>query len=143
MKALRGRCLAIKDIENHVYTPIAQAVREQFQGAYVTGEYVKTPSKFPHVSFTENDNYITPSHRDNGSEEKYSTVMYEVNVYSNKTSGKKSECRSIIALIDHMMYERNFTRIAMNPVPNMEDATIYRITARYRAETDGTNIYRI
>ena len=130
------------DIESLPFTPIAQAVREQFN-AYVTGEYVKSPSKFPHVSIVESDNYITLSHRDTGVSEKYSTIMYEVNVYSNKTSGKKSECRAILALIDSMMYERNFTRIAMTPVPNMEDATIYRLTARYRAETDGTNIYRI
>lgn len=130
------------DIESLLFTPIAQAVREQFN-AYVTGEYVKSPSKFPHVSIVESDNYITLSHRDTGVSEKYSTIMYEVNVYSNKTSGKKSECRAILSLIDSMMYERNFTRIAMTPVPNMEDATIYRLTARYRAETDGTNIYRI
>lgn len=130
------------DIESLLFTPIAQAVREQFN-AYVTGEYVKSPSKFPHVSLVESDNYITLSHRDTGVSEKYSTIMYEVNVYSNKTSGKKSECRAILSLIDSMMYERNFTRIAMTPVPNMEDATIYRLTARYRAETDGTNIYRI
>ena len=140
---MRGRCLVIKDIENQVYTPIAQALREHFQGIYVTGEYVKTPSKFPHVSIEEKDNYTTPDHKDTGGSEKYATVMYEVNAYSNKTSGKKSECRSIIALIDQMMYERNLIRIAMTPVPNLEDATIYRLTARYRAETDGINIYRI
>lgn len=126
-----------------MFTPIAQAVRSEFSGANVTGEYVRTPSKFPHTSIVESDNYTTISHRDSGSEEKYATIMYEVNVYSNNTSGKKSECRAILGLIDRMMYERNFTRIAMTPVPNLEDATIYRITARYRAETDGTNIYRI
>lgn len=69
--------------------------------------------------------------------------MYEINVYSNKVGTKKSEAKAIMQLIDGMMYERNFTRIALTPVPNLEDATIYRLTARYRAETDGTNIYRI
>lgn len=48
-----------------------------------------------------------------------------------------------MALINEMMYSMNFTRIAMTPIPNLEDATIYRITARYRAETDGEYIYRI
>lgn len=130
------------DIESLVFTPIAQAIRQQFEGAYVTGEYVKSPSKFPHASIVESDNYTSLNHRDSGAAEKYATIMYEVNVYSNKTSGKKSECRAILSLIDSMMYERNFTRIAMTPVPNLEDATIYRLTARYRAESDGTNIYR-
>lgn len=131
------------DVESLVFAPIAQAVRSQFPGANVTGEYVRDPAKFPHVSIVESDNYISSSHRDTASAEKLATVLYEINVYSNKTSGKKSECRNIMALIDGMMYERNFTRIALVPVPNMENATIYRLTARYRAETDGNNFYRI
>lgn len=130
------------DIESLVFTPIAQAVREQFN-ANVTGEYVKAPSKFPHASIVESDNYVALANRDSSAAEKYATVMYEVNVYSNKTSGKKSECRAILGLIDSMMYELNFTRIAMTPVPNLEDATIYRVTARYRAVTDGENIFRL
>ena len=133
----------MNDIESLVFTPIAQEVRAQFPGSFVTGEYVKAPSKFPHVSIVESDNYMSIGHRDTSNAEKYSTVVYEINVYSNKTSGKKTECKQIMALIDHMMYARNFTRLSLTPVPNMDDATIYRITARYRAETDGTQLFRI
>lgn len=133
----------MNDIESLVFTPIAQAIRAEYAGAFVTGEYVKAPSKFPHVSIVESDNYMSIGHRDTADTEKYSTVMYEVNVYSNKTSGKKTECKQIMGLIDHMMYARNFTRLSLTPVPNMDDATIYRITARYRAETDGTRLFRI
>lgn len=131
------------DIESQVFTPIAQEIRSQFPGSFVTGEYVKAPSRFPHVSIVESDNYMSLNRRDTSDTERYSTVMYEVNVYSNKSTGKKTECRQIMGLIDHMMYARNFTRLSMTPVPNLEDATIYRITARYRAETDGTNLFRI
>lgn len=131
------------DIENRVFTPIAQAVRAEFSGASVTGEYVRAPSRFPHVSITESDNYMTLQHLDSADAEKYATIMYEINVYSNKASGKKSEAKAIMALIDQMMYSLNFVRIAMTPVPNLEDSTIYRITARYRAETDGTRLFRI
>ena len=130
------------DIKPLVFTPIAQAVRTQFH-ASVDSDYVRVPSKFPHVSIVETDNYTTLRQRDSGASEKYATVMYEVNVYSNLTTGKESECRSIMATIDSMMYALNFTRIAMTPVPNYDDATIYRLTARYRAVTDGTNIYRL
>lgn len=131
------------DIENEVFTPIAQAVRAAYSGAFVTGEYVKAPSSFPHVSIVESDNYQTLDHLDSSGEERYATIVYEVNVYSNRTSGKKTECKGIMDLIDRMMYDMNFTRTARTPVPNMEDATIYRMTARYRAETDGETIYRI
>ena len=129
------------NIENILFTEIATELRSQFSGIKVSGEYVKSPAGFPFVSIVESDNYM--SHLDNSGTEKYSTVMYEINVYSNKTSGKKAEARSIISVIDEMMYARNFTRLSMSPAPNLEDSTIYRITARYRAETDGDRLFRI
>ena len=133
----------IVDLESDVYTPIAREVRTQFPGASVSGEYMATPPSWPHVSIIESDNYMSINRLDSGEAEKYSTVMYEVNVYSNKQSGKKAEARQIMGVIDHMLYARNFTRLSLTPVPNMEDAKIYRLTARYRAETDGISIYRI
>ena len=69
-------------------------------------------------------------------------VMFEVNVYSNKAEGRKSECKSIMAAIDEVLFKMNFKRMALTPVPNMEDATIYRLVARYRVATDGKHFYR-
>lgn len=129
------------DIENQIYTPIAKALRNKFSGIIVSGEYINAPPDFPYVSIVEQDNYTTQAHMDSGSAE-FSTLMYEVNVYSNKSVGKKVACREIITFIDNLMYSKNFRRISLSPVPNMENATIYRLVARYKAETDGTNLYR-
>ena len=129
------------DIEHQLYTPIAKALRNKFSGIIVSGEYINAPPDFPYVSIVEQDNYTTQAHMDSGSVE-FSTLMYEVNVYSNKSVGKKAACREIITFIDNLMYSKNFRRISLSPVPNMENATIYRIVARYKAETDGTNLYR-
>ena len=135
------------DIENEIFTELAQALRAEFpalsEPGNVTSVYVKAPSRFPHVSITESDNYMTRSRLDNGLVEKYSTLMYEVNVYSNRTSGKKAEAKEIMYFLDKLLYEHNFVRLSYSPVPNMEDATIYRIVARYSVETDGKNLYRI
>lgn len=130
------------DIEKLIYTPIAEALRNRFKGISVSGEYVNAPPKFPYVSIVEQDNYMSANRLDSSDREKFSTLMYEVNVYSDKAGAKKSVCREILRCIDEMLYRKNFTRISMNPVPNMENATIYRLNARYRAETDGDNIYR-
>ena len=81
-------------------------------------------------------------HLDTNEAERFATLMYEVNVYSDKASGKKTECRSIMKVVDDMMYQRNFRRISLSPIPNMENATIYRLVARYVAITDGTTMYR-
>ena len=121
------------DIENEVFDRVASRVREQFPNIFLTGEYVKSPSSFPAVSLVEMDNSVRESTADSGSNENHANVMYEVNVYSNKTTGKKSECKTIIALIDTEMTAMGFARSTLTPVQNEYDSTIYRIVGRYRA----------
>ena len=121
------------DIENAVFNTVATKVREQFPNIYMAGEYVKSPSSFPAVSLVEMDNATRADTIDSGSNENHANVMYEVNVYSNKTTGKKSECKAIIALIDQEMLALGFARATLTPVPNMNDSTIYRMVGRYRA----------
>lgn len=121
------------DVENEIFTLVSTAVRAKYPKIYMTGEYLKSPPSFPCVSLIETDNQIYRNTRDSGNIENHVQVLYEVNVYSNKTSGKKSECKAIIALIDSEMESLGFTRTLTNPVPNEADATIYRMVARYRA----------
>lgn len=130
------------DVENLIYTPIAEALRAEFPGITVSGQYVPAPSGFPFVSIVEQDNYISTEHLDSGDRETFATLMYEVTVYSDKANGKKAVCRSIMKFIDDLLYAKNFRRLSLSPVPNLENATIYRLVARYRVETDGTNLYR-
>ena len=128
------------DCENEVFTRIATVLRSSFTGINITSEYVNAPSSFPHVSVTESDNMTV---QDQTTDEKeMAELMYEVNVYSNKKSGKKAECKNILKVIDNVLFSMNFRRLSKNPVPNLEDATIYRIVARYRVRTDGEYFYR-
>ena len=130
------------DTESIVFTKHAENLRTKFEGITVSGEYIHAPSKFPYVSIVEQDNYSSTDKLDSSIREKFATVMYEAKVYTNKSGHKKSEARKIMAEIDKMFIGMNFKRLSMNPVPNMENATIYRLTARYRAETDGETFYR-
>ena len=121
------------DIENQVFDRVAKRVREQFPDIFMAGEYVNSPSSFPAVSLVEMDNSIRESTIDSGSNENHVNVMYEANVYSNKTTGKKSECKVIMALLDNEMTAMGFARVSITPVPNEYDSTIYRMVARYKA----------
>ena len=121
------------DIENQVFDRVAKRVREQFPDIFMTGEYVNSPPSFPAASLVEMDNSVRENTIDSGSNENHANVMYEVNVYSNKTTGKKSECKAIMALIDTEMTAMGFVRSTLTPVPNEYDATIYRMVGRYRA----------
>lgn len=128
------------DCENEVYTRLAKVLREKFPGINVAGEYVKAPSSFPHVSITQSDNSVVAEKMTGASE--MALVMFEINIYSNKAEGKKTECKAIAKVIDENLFRMNFKRLALTPVPNLEDASIYRIVTRYRAMTDGQYFYR-
>jgi hypothetical protein len=121
------------DIENPVFDRVVTRVREVFPDIFMTGEYVKSPPSFPAGSLAEMDNSTRIETIDSGSNENHANVMYEVNVYSNKTTGKKSECKAIMALIDEEMLAMGFSRSTLTPVPNENDSTIYRMVGRYRA----------
>lgn len=131
------------DIEAEVFGIVSSDVRVKYPKVYMTGEYVKSPPSFPCVSLIETDNQVYRNTRDSGCIENHAQIQYEVNVYSNRTSGKKAECKEIISLIDSKMEKLGFTRTFMNPVPNEQDATIYRMIARYRAiVSKNKTIYR-
>ena len=131
------------DIENELFTIISTDLRATYTDIFITGEYVKSPPSFPCVSIIEEDNQTYRNTRDSSNIENHVQVVYEVNVYSNKTTGKKSECKAIISQIDKQMGRLGFTRTLLTPIPNELDATIYRMTARYRAIVSKENmIYR-
>ena len=121
------------DIEREIFSIIAKALREKYPDVYVVSEYVKSPSKFPCVSIIESDNSVYNRTQTSGSLENHVEVMYEVNIYSNKTSGKKSECKAIASLLDNEFATLGFSRTMLQPIPNMDDATIYRMVGRYEA----------
>lgn len=120
--------------ESTLFTIVATAVREAFPESYVAGEYVSQPPRFPAVNIVEMDNFPVRSTMTNVSIENTVQVVYEVNVYSNLTKGKKAECKAIAALVDTEFMKLGFKRLVLNPIQNMNDATIYRMYARYRGE---------
>lgn len=121
------------DVENEIFNRVSTSVRAKFPSANITGEYVKSPSSFPHISLEEADNSVFANTQTSTEYENHGVLLYEVNVYSNKISGKKTECKEIMSLIDDEMSSIGFTRTLLQPIPNMDNATIYRMTARYTA----------
>ncbi len=121
------------DIETQVFSRIASKLREDDPGMFVSGEYVKAPAVFPTVTVEEKANSAYQRTQDSGSLENHASLMYEVNVYSNKQVGKKTQCKDLFKIIDHEFQEMGFTRIMKEPVPNLEDGTIYRMIGRYTA----------
>ena len=123
---------AMINVESEIFDIMVKAIKTKYPDAYVVGEYVKSPSQFPCISIVEIDNVVYDKTQSSDNIENHASVTYEINVYSNKTSGKKSECKDISALIDSEFATLGFSRTMLQPVPNVDDATIYRMLGRYR-----------
>lgn len=131
------------NIESEVFNTLATVLRAEYNPISVYGEYVKAPSVFPCVTIEEKDNYVLERTQSSEGIENHAGLMYEINVYSNKKTGKKSQCKDIFSLIDGEMQDMGFTRTMLNPIPDMDDATIYRMVGRYKAVVStNKTIYR-
>lgn len=121
------------DIESEIFDVVSKKLKEKYNPIYVTGEIVKSPPSFPCVSIVEMDNQVYRHTRTSSITENHAQLMYEVNVYSNLSKRKKAETKGILAIVDTELGKLGFTRIMTSPIPNGDDATIYRRIARYRA----------
>jgi len=121
------------DIENDIYDYVSKALLAAHSNVHVSGEYEPALSEFPAVTITESDNRVVERMRTTNVENAV-RVMYETNVYSNKASGRKTQAKKIADSLDSIMLSIGFTRVVRTPVPNMADATIYRIVSRYEAQ---------
>lgn len=131
------------DVENKIYNAVRESVIDQYPDVFMVGEYVQAPSSFPCVSFVEVYNSVNKDSSTNEEIENHAIITYEANVYSNKIRGKKAQCRDILRVIDDKMSKLGFTRNFSQSVPNIADATIYRMYARYQAIVDNNDtIYR-
>ena len=132
------------DMLNEVFTAVAVPVREAHPGVMVTGEYTRQPSQFPTLTLDETQNVVMSQLEDSSMEEKFSGLTYRLQVFSNKSSGKKAEARAIFATADKEMRGMGFRRIAYTTTPEIYDSTIYSITATYEAvlDKDGTTYKR-
>lgn len=120
--------------ETEVFSTVATTLRAEFSGIFVAGEAVAAPSSFPAVTLVEDDNSTYQRSLDSSGQENHAQVMYSCNVYSNKSAGRKTECKAILAVIDAEMFGMGFLRVGSSPmeVPNANGA-IYRMVARYKA----------
>lgn len=124
------------DAETLVFSYVATELRAQFPGIYVVGETVDTPAQFPAVSIIEADNSIVQRMRTSERVENAASVMFEVNIFSNKITGKKQQAKEIRDIVDERFAELGFARTLCNPITNLQDASIYRIVARYEGKID-------
>lgn len=137
------------DVENLVIDTISKAIEASaYSNTLVVSDYTDTPSSFPCVSVIEADNYTYRRTQDNDLTEHHTNLMYEVNVFSNKSSDSKAEAKAIMEIVDTAFQNIKFTRTFKQPIKN-KDKSIYRIVARYEAVVgeeqiiNGKKVYQV
>lgn len=119
------------DFMNEIFTTVAKSVRNAHPGTTVSGEYTRSPSKFPTVTLDETLNVMVDTLIDSSHEDKFAGVTYRLQVFSNKQQGKKAEARAIFATADAEMRQMGFRRVTYTTTPEIYESTIYNITATY------------
>lgn len=130
----------MNDFVNEIFTAVAVPVREAHPGVIVSGEYTRKPSGFPAVTLDEIENVVVDRLEDSSNEEVYSGLTYRLQVFSNKTRGKKAEARAIFATADSVMRRLGFRRVTYTVTPEIYESTIYSITATYEAIIDANGV---
>lgn len=120
------------DIESDVFDIVTKALKTQYPNLKVSGEYESVADTLPAVTISQEDNRIVEDMRTTHIENAVS-VMFQVDVYSNKVAVRKTEAKAIMAVVDDSFSELGFTRTFLEPTPNFNDSRIFRLTARYEA----------
>lgn len=127
---------------NEVFTRVKEDLTNYDNNVNVSSEFVNVPKTMPHVSIEMSDSYTPEEFETNSSEEEYTVMTFSVNVYSNKSVGKMEECYRLLGVIDNAFRKMNFRRLSLVPVPNLENASLGRLTATYQAMADKNGFYR-
>jgi len=102
----------------------------------VEPSYQASATVFPHITIEEKTNAFANSELD--CREKFSTIMYEVNIYDNSVN-KIFVARTLSKVCNDTLTRLGFKRIYNEPIPNTADATIYRIVQRFDGYIDNDN----
>lgn len=129
------------DYSNEIFNTISASLREAYERITVMGEYVSVPAEFPCVAIDEISNI--PSHLDSAATNKYAAVRYRIQVFSNKTAGKRAEARLIYGTVDEIMQGIGLMCKTFTTTPDVYNSNIYQITATYEGVIDSKGtIYR-
>ena len=129
------------DKENEVYTLVKKAIIAEYPNADISSIYVPTVATFPHISIVQTDSVENTEYMDSSNTEKLVTLNFQIDIYSNDFTKAKTECKKILNIVDNTLKRKNFRRTVLTPVPNQNDATIYRLTAQYTVSATKNYFY--
>ena len=131
------------DFENKIFTEIYNVVTTYYPDAYVTTEEENIEPSFPAVYISVSDSYQTSQFINSSRIENFRDLVVDVDVYTNITSGRKTQAKQILTLINDAMVAMGFTGASLNvlDLTSADNKFITRLFARYRASVDANGIF--
>lgn len=129
------------DISDELFDHLATNVIKDT--ATCGSDFENISDSLPYVAIVVKSNTCNISSQDSGSLENACDVMIQIDVFTNDEQGKKAKAKEIFNPIDAEMLTLGFTRTMCEPIPNLHDSTIFRLTSRYNATVSkNKTIYR-
>ena len=126
-------------IEQEIQTLVLTAVLNDYSTCTITNATIAAPSKFPCLGVVLSDNGTTQSMRDSSGEDKFHDITLRVDAWSNKTNGKQGEAEGIMNTVRGVLLPLNFRQVNCRPTSDINNATVYRLTAEFTATVDADN----
>lgn len=124
------------DKQREIFTTVATAVLAASPNCRVTNAFIYAPASFPCVSVVLSDDGTNYRMRDSSKADNFRDITITVDVYSNKTDGKKTEAESLMQTVIDTLFPLNFNMVSCKPFSNINNASNYRITATFVATID-------
>lgn len=120
------------DFYDEIFCALKACVESAVPGTVVVPGPVARPAKFPCIAIEETNNVTVGM--DSTQRERYAAVQYKIQVFSNKTGGKRQEAMNIFQAADRWLIGSNFARRSKHDTPDLYTASLYQISATYDAE---------
>lgn len=121
---------------NAIFTAIRNAVKAEYADANCVQMYTPTPAKFPTV-FAREIGHFTPQQAWTlTNAQDISERTWEVQVFSNLTTGAKEQAYDILDICKGAMRSLYFLETFEQPI-DQQDKSIYCIVARFRRVIGG------
>lgn len=131
------------DFENKIFTEIYNAVIASYPDAYIAAEEENIEPKFPAVYISVTDSYQTSQFVNSSRTENFRDITVDINVYTNINSGRKTQAKHIITLVNDEMLAMGFMGASLNvlDLTSSDNKLVTRLFARYRASVDSNGIF--
>lgn len=122
----------MKDVIADIFDDVYNAVTGLYPDADLSTHYVNQPPCFPHLQLWEESNTAGRNDMNLNNDECFNNSVIHLEGFDNLLDGEGIDrVKSMFNAIDPILRRKGYRRTYYAPVPNFQDATVYREIARY------------